>query len=281
MTQRPPPQIVACGFPARRSSAHDAQRGIRLKVHRGHGQLRPCQGHAVWERLKRFPVYCAVLTAPTAGLPPALLGAAGESPETVDVARETVGVVVAAPRLMEGLRLRWDGRMEHGAAEPLDGLCRSREARARGPALDRAVAWPMACAVGRAAHEAHGLWPWLPWRGRVSLGQAPTRAATGLGGGACPPALVAPLFPPRRDAERRGAGGNPADPIVQRAPPVGCARQGVSSRLGTPHGPSSMPGERTAEHPDTAPWGWTVLDVLPRASWPHASGWEPPAPTRP
>jgi hypothetical protein len=32
VTQRPPPQSVACGFPARRSSEHASHLGIRLPV---------------------------------------------------------------------------------------------------------------------------------------------------------------------------------------------------------------------------------------------------------
>src|SRR5712691_1641338 len=46
VTQGPPPQIVACGFPARRASERGAQLGIRLKAHIGDGQLRPYQGKA-------------------------------------------------------------------------------------------------------------------------------------------------------------------------------------------------------------------------------------------
>src|SRR5215510_2314577 len=95
VTQRPPPQIVACGFPALRSAAHDSPLSIRLQVHIGDGQLRPYQEHAVFALLKLFPVYFAVLTALTSGLPPELLGLSGETLETLDVSRSPVVVVVA------------------------------------------------------------------------------------------------------------------------------------------------------------------------------------------
>ena len=65
VTQRPPPQIVACGFPALRSSEHGSQLGIRLKVRIGDGQFRLCQGIAMFELLELLPVHFAVLTSPT------------------------------------------------------------------------------------------------------------------------------------------------------------------------------------------------------------------------
>jgi hypothetical protein len=84
----------------------------------------------VFELRKLFPAYFPVLTAPTSGLPPALLGESVETQETLDVSRYPVVVVVAAQILIEGLLLQWYGRMEPVADEPLDGLCRSLEALA-------------------------------------------------------------------------------------------------------------------------------------------------------
>src|SRR5262245_24233794 len=125
VTQRPPPQIVACGFPALRSAAHDSPLSIRLQVHIGDGQLRPYQEQTVFALLKLFPVYFAVLTALTSGLPPELLGLSGETLETLDVSRSPVVVVVAAQILIACLLLRLYRRMEHVSDAPIDGLCRS------------------------------------------------------------------------------------------------------------------------------------------------------------
>jgi hypothetical protein len=139
----------------------------------------------VFELLKLFPVDFAVLTSPTEGLPPALLGEAVETQETLDVSRYPVVVVVAAPILIACLLLLLYGRLEHGSDAPLDGLCRSREALALGPSFDLDVAFPMACAVGREAQEADGLWPFPPVLGGVSVGKAPNLDQARLFGCQC------------------------------------------------------------------------------------------------
>src|SRR5207249_1796592 len=131
--QRPPPQIVACGLPARRSSEHGLQLGIRLQAHIGTGQCRPYQGKAGCELLQLFPMDSAVLTPPTSGLPPELLGASGDTQEPLDVSRSPVRVVVAAQVWMAGLLLLLSGRMQPGSDEPWHGLCRSLEACALSP----------------------------------------------------------------------------------------------------------------------------------------------------
>ena len=111
---------------------------------------------------------------------------------------------MAAQILIECLLLLLYGRMEHVSDEPLDGLCRSREALALGPSFDLEVAFPIACAVVREPQEAEGLWPLLALRGGVSLGKAPKRDETGLFGGEFQPELLQPFFQQLADAERIG-----------------------------------------------------------------------------
>lgn len=172
VTQRPPPQIVACGFAALRSSEHGSPLGIRLKGCRGDAQLRPCQGTALCELLELLPGHFAVLTAPTSGLPPALLGESGDAQETRDVSRYAVVVIVAAQVLFADVLLVGHGSMKHVSDEALDGLCRSLQALALSSPFNCEAAVPMARAVVREAQEATGLWPSLSLLGGVSLGKA-------------------------------------------------------------------------------------------------------------
>jgi hypothetical protein len=65
VTQRPPPQIVACGFPALRSSEPGSQLSISLKPCIGDRQFRLYQRKALFELLELLPAYFAVLTSPT------------------------------------------------------------------------------------------------------------------------------------------------------------------------------------------------------------------------
>jgi len=125
--------------------------------------------------------------------------------------------------------------MEHVSDEPLDGLCRSLEALTLGPSFDCAVAVPIAGAVVREAQEAAGLWPFLPLRGGVSLGKAPTCDEAGLCGCQFQSALVQPLFQSFVDVERLGSVWNTASNIVQIADPIGFALPLVAYLLFTPH----------------------------------------------
>ena len=135
VTQRPPPQIVACGFPARRSSEPGSQLSIRLKPRIGDRQFRPYQGKALRELLALLPAYFAVLTSPTSGLPPALLGASGDTQEPLDISRYAVIVIVAAQGLIEGVLLCVHRGMEPLSDELLESLCRSLLALALGPSF--------------------------------------------------------------------------------------------------------------------------------------------------
>src|SRR5712691_7285247 len=125
--------------------------------------------------------------------------------------------------------------MEHVSDEPLNGLCRSLEALALGPAFDLEVAFPIAGAVVRAAQEAEGLWPFLPLLGGVSLGTAPKLDEAGLFGCQFQPELVQPLFQQLVDAERIGSVWKTEDKIVEIADPIGFTLQLFSSLLFKPH----------------------------------------------
>src|SRR6266851_1441932 len=231
VTQRPPPQIVACGFPARRSSELGAQLGIGRQPCIGDRALRPYQGKALFELLELLPDHCAVLTSSTEGLPPELLGASGDAQETLDISRYAVIVVVAAPGRMEGVLLFGHGSVEHVSDTPLDGLCRSLEARALSPPFPLEVSLPIACAVVREAQEAQGLWASLPLLGGVSLGTAATRAYTRLFGCQFQPKGLQPLLQQLLDTERIGSVWQAEYTIVQRADPRGVARPLFSSLL--------------------------------------------------
>jgi hypothetical protein len=119
--------------------------------------VRPGQGTALCELLERLPGHFAVLTAPTSGRPPARLGESGEAQETRAVSRDAVVVIVAAQGRSEDVLLVGPGSMKPVADEALAGLCRALEARALRAPCHVEVAWPMARAVVRAAHDAQGL----------------------------------------------------------------------------------------------------------------------------
>ena len=113
--------------------------------------MRPYQGKAVFELLKRFPVYFTVLTAPTSGLPPALLGASGEAQETTDISRYAVGVRVAAQGLLEGVLLFVYRSLEPVSEARLESLCCSLEALPLGPSFHWEISLSIAGAGVRAA----------------------------------------------------------------------------------------------------------------------------------
>src|SRR5262249_46165103 len=140
VTQRPPPPIVAGGFPARRSSEPGSHLSISRKTCIGDRKLRLYQGKALVALLALLPASFAVLPAPTYGLPPALLGESGATQETLAMSRYAVRVIVAAPGLIEGVRLCVQRRMAPVADELLESLCRSLEALALGPAFPCAMA---------------------------------------------------------------------------------------------------------------------------------------------
>jgi hypothetical protein len=280
VTQRPPPQIVACGFPALRSSEHGSQLGIRLNGGIDDAQFRPCQGTALCELLELLPGHFAVLTAPTSGLPPELLGESVDAQETLDGARYAVVVIVAAQVLIADVLLVGHGRMQPVADESLDGLCRSLEARALGSPFNREVALPMARAVVREAQEATGLWPPLSVLSGVSLGNATTLAEARLFGCQFQPTCLQSLLQQLVDVERIGSVLTAEDNIIQIADPRGVALQRFSYPLVKPYIQHLMPVDMAEEHTDTPPLGRTTRSCLNRAIRPHHSGVEPPAKAR-
>jgi hypothetical protein len=280
VTQRPPPQIVAGGFPARRASEQGAPLGRRRKGGRGEAPVRPGQGTALCELLERLPGHFAVLTAPTSGRPPARLGESGEAQETRAVSRDAVVVIVAAQGRSEDVLLVGPGSMKPVADEALAGLCRALEARALRAPCHVEVAWPMARAVVRAAHDAQGLWPSLAVPGGVSVGHATHRDEASLVGGQFSPTGVPSLRQPRVDAERLGSVLNAADTIIPIADPRGVALQLCSDPLCHPSIQHRMPVDLAAEHPAPPPWGRPTRSGLNRALRPPHSGVEPPAKAR-
>ena len=280
MTQRPPPQIVAGGFPARRASEQGSPLGRRRKGGRGEAPVRPGQGTALCELLERLPGHFAVLTAPTSGRPPARLGESGEAQETRAVSRDAVVVIVAAQGRSEDVLLVGPGSMKPVADEALAGLCRALEARALRAPCHVEVAWPMARAVVRAAHDAQGLWPSLAVLGGVSVGHATHRDEASRVGGQFSPTGVPSLRQPRVDAERLGSVLTAADTIIPIADPRGVALQLWSDPLGHPAIHHSMPVDLAAEHPDPPPLGRPTRSGLNRALRPPHAGVEPPAKAR-